>query len=104
MMSTSYCSWPSSRAVPPASSACVVLPSQAPVPSPDPLGSPACFSNPLIMLLAALPQSLLPATGNGSTRQPETYISNAEANKCGGLVIAQTLLGILAGTPAAHYH
>lgn len=43
MVRTSYCSWPSSLAVPPVSSACVVLPSQAPVPSSDPLGSPVCL-------------------------------------------------------------
>lgn len=57
------------------SSACVVLPSQAPVPGPDPLGSPACSSNPVIILLATLPTSLLPATGNGRARQPETLFS-----------------------------
>lgn len=57
------------------SSACVVLPSQAPELSPDPLGSPACFSNPVIILLATLPSSLHPATGNGCARQPETLFS-----------------------------
>lgn len=81
MLSTFFCYWLSSQAVT-VSSACVVLPSQAPVLSPDPLGSPGCFSNPVIILLATLPTSLLPATGNACACQPETCFFNTDTNNC----------------------